>query len=169
MDHLAEILILTGALVVVIAVVFPRARKTVLAALDARIQAVRNELDEAQDLFSEAQEKMSQTQTHMDQQEERLSEITSGSRRDVRAYRTRVRKEVAQALSRRQEAIEGLVTREQQQALRDIRQAVALQIIAAAKQVVCTHDQGQQGLMKAALENAVAVATAESSAPAPRK
>ncbi len=113
-------------------------------ALDARADAIRNELDEARRLREEAQHLLADYQRKAREAEEEAKTIVDQARREAEAMAAEARQSLAETVARRTRQAEDKIARAEAQALDDVRGAAVETAIAAAEKILKSRVTGSQ-------------------------
>ena len=117
----------------------------ITAALDARADAIRTELEEARKLREEAQALLAQYQRKRRDAEEEAQEIVSQARHEAERLAADTQKKLAEQVARRTAMAEQKIARAEAQATKDVRDAATEIAIAAAARVIAdTADAARQ-------------------------
>jgi F-type H+-transporting ATPase subunit b len=106
------------------------------AALDARGEAIRKELDDARRLREEAQQLLADYQKKSREAENEARDIVDQAKREAEALAIETRKNLADSLERRTKAAEDKIARAEAQALGEVKSAAVAAAIAAAESIL---------------------------------
>lgn len=99
--------------------------KKIAGALDARSEAIRNELDEARRLREEAQALLASYQRKQKEAEEQAESIVKQARSDAENMATQARKDLAERLERRAAQAEAKIVNAEAQAMGEVKAKAA--------------------------------------------
>lgn len=99
--------------------------KKIAGALDARSDAIRNELDEARRLREEAQALLASYQRKQKEAEEQAESIVKQARSDAENMATQARKDLAERLERRAAQAEAKIVNAEAQAMGEVKAKAA--------------------------------------------
>lgn len=99
--------------------------KKIAGALDARSNAIRDELDEARRLREEAQALLASYQRKQKEAEEQAEEIVKQARSDAENMATQARKDLAERLERRAAQAEAKIANAEAQAMGEVKAKAA--------------------------------------------
>lgn len=117
----------------------------VTAALDARADAIRSELEEARKLREEAQALLAQYQRKQRDAEEEAQEIVSQARHEAERLANETKQKLAEQVARRTALAEQKIAQAEAQAAKDVRDAATeIAITAAARVIADTADAARQ-------------------------
>jgi F-type H+-transporting ATPase subunit b len=105
-------------------------------ALDARADAIRNELDEARKLRTEAQAILDDYKRKQSEAQKEAEQIVASARREAEALAAESRRNLKEALERRTRVAEEKIARAEAQALADVRSASVDASVAAAQKLI---------------------------------
>ncbi len=115
------------------------------SALDARADAIRNELEEARKLREEAQALLAQYQRKQRDAEEEAQEIVSQARHEAERLAAETKVKLDEQVARRTAMAEQKIAMAESQAVKDVRDAATEVAIAAAARVLAdTSDDARQ-------------------------
>jgi len=106
-------------------IIYKGAFKAIGTSLDARADAIRDELDEARRLREEAQALLASYHRKQKEAEIQAEEIVAQARRDAEAMATQSRRDLAERLDRRAKAAESKIANAEAQALSEVRSKAA--------------------------------------------
>ena len=112
--------------------------KKIAGALDARADAIRNELDQARRLREEAQALLASYQRKQKEAEAQAEEIVKQARSDAENMATQARKDLAERLERRAAQAEAKITNAEAQALGEVKAKAADLAMDAAENILRT-------------------------------
>lgn len=118
-------LILLIALVILVVAVWGPVKRTVLGALDARAEKIRQELDEAQRLHEEAKAMLAKYERQLHEGEKLASEITAQAEAQRQRFEERMRADYEAAVKRRTELAMERIQQEENQAVQEVRARAA--------------------------------------------
>ena len=107
-----------------------------LGALDARADAIRDELESARRLREEAQEVLAAYQKRQREAEAEAKAIVEQARKEADALALETRRELADRLERRTAMAEAKIAQAEAEALANVRTMAADMAVAAARQVL---------------------------------
>jgi len=105
-------------------------------ALDARADAIRNELDEARRLRDEAQSLLADYQRKSREAENEAQAIIEQAKRESEALAAETRKALSESVERRTKLAEEKIARAEAQAVSDVRASAVENAIAAAEKIL---------------------------------
>jgi F-type H+-transporting ATPase subunit b len=130
-----EFWVLIAAVILVIALWKPASR-SLLGSLDARAEAIRKELETAQNLRDEAERALAEYQKRQRAATAEAEQIIAHAKAEAERIAAQAARDLEAALARRQRLAEERIAQEQAKAVAEIR-AVAVDIaIAASRQVI---------------------------------
>ena len=112
--------------------------KKIAGALDARADAIRNELDQARRLREEAQALLASYQRKQKEAEAQAEEIVKQARSDAENMATQARKDLAERLERRAAQAEAKIANAEAQALGEVKAKAADLAMDAAENILRT-------------------------------
>ncbi len=105
-------------------------------ALDARAEAIRNELDEARRLRDEAQSLLADYQRKSREAESEAKAIVEQAKREAEALAAETRQNLTESVERRTKLAEEKIARAEAQALSEVRGVAVENAIAAAEKIL---------------------------------
>lgn len=141
------------ALVILVAVVWWKAKDSILGALDARSERIRNELQEAERLREEAQAMLAQYQKQLHEGEARAKAISRQAEQDLERQSQRRKEELDASLKRRTEQAMQRIAQAESSTVRELRGRAAELAMGATRRLVTEQMQGDQA--KAQLERSI--------------
>lgn len=114
-------------------------------ALDARGDAIRNELDEARRLREEAQSLLSDYQKKAREAEGEAKSIIDQAKREAEELAAETRQSLSEMIARRSKMAEEKIARAEAQALSEVRSAAVDAALAAAQSIIKTRVAGATG------------------------
>jgi F-type H+-transporting ATPase subunit b len=114
----------------------------VAKALDARADAIRNELDEARRLRDEAQALLADYKRKSREAENEAKAILDQAKREGEALAAETRKSLGESVERRTRMAEEKIARAEAQALSEVRASAVESAIAAAEKILKTRASG---------------------------
>ena len=105
-------------------------------ALDARAEAIRNELDEARRLRDEAQALLADYQSKSREAENEAQAILEQAKRESEALASETRKNLTESVERRTKLAEEKIARAEAQAVSEVRASAVESAIAAAEKIL---------------------------------
>ena len=124
------------AAIVFVAIIWKRARQTVIGSLDARSARIREELDTARTLREEAERALAEYQSKQREAAAEAEAVLAHARAEAERVAAQAARDLEEALTRRRQLAEERIAQEQQKALAEIR-ALAIDLaVAAARQVI---------------------------------
>ncbi len=126
-------------------VLYYRVPGMVTKALDARADAIRNELDEARRLRDEAQGLLADYQRKSREAESEAKAILEQARREAEALAAETNKSLHELVERRTKLAEEKIARAEAQALSEVRASAVESAIAAAEKILKTRAAGATG------------------------
>lgn len=142
------------AAAVFVAIVWKRARQSIIRSLDERASRIHRELESARQLREEAEGTLAQYQAKQRDAAAEAEEIIAHARAESERVASRAARDLEQILERRQHLAEERIAQEQAKALAEIR-AVAVDIaISAARQLIAVELDQTRGaaMIDAAIE-----------------
>jgi F-type H+-transporting ATPase subunit b len=124
------------AAIVFVAVVWKRARQSVIGSLDARSARIRAELETAQSLREEAERTLAEYQAKQREAAAEAEAILAHARTEAERIAAQAAHELEQTLARRRRLAEERIAQEQHRALAEIRALAVDLAVAAARQVI---------------------------------
>lgn len=114
-------------------------------ALDARADAIRNELDEARRLREEAQTLLADYQRKQREAETEAKSIVDNAKREAEALAADTRKQLAEQLERRTKLAEEKIARAEALAISEVRSTAVDGALAAAQKILAGKAGGATG------------------------
>jgi F-type H+-transporting ATPase subunit b len=130
-----------------------KVHESVGKSLDARAEAIRNDLDAARKMREEAQQLLTDYQRRAREAEDEAKEIIASAKRDAEAMAAQTRKTLAETLERRTRAAEEKIARAEAQAVTEVRAAAVELALATAEKVLKGSLSGPQA--DALIENSI--------------
>ncbi|MDA0368545.1 MAG: F0F1 ATP synthase subunit B [Proteobacteria bacterium] len=127
------------AFVIFLGVAFKFGWGPINAALDARTEAIRNELDQARRLREEAQSLLAEYQRKRRDAEKEAEEIVQHAKEDAAALRVEAERKLEESLARRTLLAEEKIGRAEQQAIQEIRHTAIDVAVAAAQTLIAAN------------------------------
>ena len=132
------------AFVIFIAVAAKMGGKRITAALDARSDAIRDELDQARRLREEAQSLLAEYQRKRRDAEQGAAEIVEHAKKEAVAVRAEAERKLEENLARRTRLAEEKIGRAEAQAIQDVRNTAIDVAVAAAQKLIAENlDDGR--------------------------
>ena len=132
------------AFVIFIAVAAKMGGKRIIAALDARSDAIRDELDQARRLREEAQSLLAEYQRKRRDAEKEADEIVEHAKKEAIALRAEAERKLEENLARRTRLAEEKIGRAEAQAIQDVRNTAIDVAVAAAQKLIAENlDDGR--------------------------
>lgn len=116
----------------------------VAKALDARADAIRNELDEARRLREEAQALLDDYKKRAREAEEEAKVIVDQAKHEAEALAEQTRQNLAESIARRSKLAEEKIARAEVQAIDEVRAAAVENALTAAEKVLRNRVTGEQ-------------------------
>lgn len=136
---------LAGLIIFLAILVFLKVPGQMAAALDARAEAIKTELDEAKRLREDAQQLLSQYERRQKEAEQEAEEIVAQAKAEADRFAENARTELRERLIRRAQAAERKIEQAEAEALRDVRaHAADLAARTAAAAIAASDDQAAQ-------------------------
>lgn len=123
-------------------IVYYRAPRLIGKALDARADAIRNELDQARRLRDEAQALLVDYQRKSREAENEAKAILEQAKRESEALAAETRKNLHESVERRTKLAEDKIARAEAQALSEVRASAVENAVAAAEKILKTRATG---------------------------
>lgn len=117
----------------------------ITAALDARSEKIRSELDDARRLREEAQALLAEYQRRRGEAESEAEEIISHARREAEALGEEARSRLEEYVTRRTKAVEQRIAQAETQAVAEVRGRAIDVAAAAAALIVAEKARGEAG------------------------
>lgn len=134
---------LVVALAILIAIAFRPAKRSILAALDARANRIRTELEEAQRLREEAQAALANIQRRQRDAMAEAEEIVSHARQEAERLKAKAAQDLEDLLKRREAQAMDRIQQAEAAALAEVR-GIAVDVAVAAARQVITARLGQE-------------------------
>jgi F-type H+-transporting ATPase subunit b len=132
------------AFVIFIAVAAKMGGKRITTALDARSDAIRDELDQARRLRDEAQSLLAEYQRKRRDAEKEADEIVEHAKKEAIALRAEAERKLEENLARRTRLAEEKIGRAEAQAIQDVRNTAIDVAVAAAQKLIAENlDDGR--------------------------
>lgn len=112
------------------------ARKKITGALDARIAIIRNEVQNAENLYAEATHLLTQYQHKHDEAIREAHQIKAEAEKDAEKIRAQADKDLAESMARRERQLEERLGRMKQSAIAEIQQYAADLAAAATAEII---------------------------------
>ena len=141
------------AFVIFIAVAAKMGGKRITAALDARSDAIRDELDQARRLREEAQSLLAEYQRKRRDAEKEADEIVEHAKEEAVALRAQAECKLEEDLARRTRLAEEKIGRAEAQAIQDVRNTAIDVAVAAAQKLIA--ENLDDGRAKALIDDAI--------------
>ena len=138
----AEFWVLVSFLIFVGVLLYLKVPAQVAAALDARIEAIRNELNEAARLREEAQKLLARHEAKRKEAEKEVEDILKVAREEAEAMALELRKEFDAMIARRRAAAEDAIKQAEYEAVKEIRERAADLSVAAAEKLLTGRIKG---------------------------
>jgi F-type H+-transporting ATPase subunit b len=122
--------------IIFVAVIWKRARQSLIGSLDARSARIREELDAARNLREEAERTLAEYQAKQREAASEAESILAHTRAEAERIAAQAARDLEQALMRRQQLAEERIAQEQHKALAEIRALAVDLAVAAARQVI---------------------------------
>jgi F-type H+-transporting ATPase subunit b len=150
----AEELVLLIALVVLVALLWRPASRTVTSALDARGERIRQELDDAQRLHEEAKAMLAKYQRQLHEGQSLATEILESATAERARLEARMKQDFEASVRRRTQQAMDRIAQEEQRALAEVRARAADLTIRTTRQLVADKldANGAQRLVDGAIE-----------------
>jgi len=150
-DHHFWVLI---SLVILIALVWKPAARSITSALDERAVRIRNELDEARKLRDEAEQLLADYRRREREAAAEAEAIVMHARQEAERLAAQAARDLDQSLARRQRLAEERIAQAEARATAEVRGAAVDTAIAAAREVIASEiDQRRGGAL---LDSAIA-------------
>ena len=133
------------ALVIFIALVFKPAKKAILAALDAKIDEIKNQVEEASKLRDEAQALLAEYERKQQQASQHAEEMIDAARKEAEEFRVRAESDMNANLERQRKLAMERIAMAEEKALQEVRTAAAELAIAATEKLVTEKVAGADG------------------------
>ena len=117
-------------------IIFKLGVPVINAALDKRIEGIKKDLDEAENLRIEAQEMLAQYQRKYRDAEIESEKIIETARENAQAYREKAEAEMNELINRREEQLKDRLKRMEQNAIAEIKAYAADLAMNAANQII---------------------------------
>jgi len=117
-------------------VIYYRVPAMITKALDARADAIRNELDEARRLRDEAQALLADYQRKSREAENEAKAILEQAKREGEALAAETRRSLSESVERRTKLAEDKIARAEAQAVSEVRASAVDSAIAAAEKIL---------------------------------
>jgi F-type H+-transporting ATPase subunit b len=124
------------AAIVFVAVVWKRARQTLIGSLDARSARIREELETARNLREEAERTLDEYRTKQREAAAEAEAILAHARAEAERVAAQATRDLEQALARRRQLAEERIAQEQQRVVAEIRALAVDLAVAAARRVI---------------------------------
>jgi F-type H+-transporting ATPase subunit b len=124
------------AAIVFVAVVWKRARRTLIGSLDARSARIREELETARDLREEAERTLAEYRTKQREAAAEAEAVLAHARAEAERVAAQAARDLEQALACRRQLAEERIAQEQQKVVAEIRALAVDLAVAAARQVI---------------------------------
>ncbi|SMF62556.1 F-type H+-transporting ATPase subunit b [Tistlia consotensis] len=124
------------ALLIVLGTILWKGLKPILAALDARGERIRRELEEAQSLREEAQKLLAESKRRQRDAIEEAKQIVEHARHESERMRETAQKELEQSIERRRHMAEEKIRQAELEALNQVRNHAVDAAVAAASRLI---------------------------------
>lgn len=132
----------TISFVVFLLAAFKLGRKSVVGGLDAKIDEIKNEIENAERLRVEAQELLAQYQRKQRDAEKEAADILARAREQAKVLRRNAKKELQETMDRRETQLAERLRRIEENAVAEIQsQAAELAVAATTEMIVQTLDE----------------------------
>jgi len=125
--------------------IWKRVPGMVLAALDARAEKIKQQLDEAQKLREEAQALLSEYERKRKDAEKEAESIVTQAKAEAETYATETRAKLEDSMARRTKMAEDKIAQAEAEAVKEVRSVAADVAIAAATSVLTDATKGTKG------------------------
>jgi len=141
-DHHFWVLI---SLVILIALIWKPAARSITSALDERAVRIRNELDEARRLRDEAEQLLADYRRREHEAAAETEVIVTHAKQEAERLATQAARDLEQSLARRQRLAEERITQAEARAAAEVRAAAVDTAIAAAREVIASEIDQRRG------------------------
>ena len=125
-----------AAFFIFIAVALKMGWKKIVTSLDARSDAIREELDQARRLREEAQSLLAEYQRKRRDAEKEADQIVEHAKEEAVALRAEAERKLEESLARRTRLAEEKIGRAEQQAIQEVRHTAIDVAVAAAQKLI---------------------------------
>jgi F-type H+-transporting ATPase subunit b len=132
----AEFWVAVAFVIFVGVLIYVRAHKIAVAAIDARRASIEAELDQARRLKEEAQALLAQYQRKQHEADAEAAAIIAGARAEAERLTLEANAKMEDFLARRTKMAEAKIAQAEAQALADVRAAAAEAAVAAAEKIL---------------------------------
>ena len=138
----------TISFVVFALLAFKLGRKSILAGLDSKIEAIRTEIQTAESLRVEAQELLAQYQRKQRDAEQEAAQIVAQAKAHAKRIQEAAEAELVDTMARREAQLEGRLKRIEENAMAEIQAHAAELAVAATSEIIARtlDDKTAQGL-----------------------
>jgi F-type H+-transporting ATPase subunit b len=141
-DHRFWVLI---SLVILIALIWKPAARSITSALDERALHIRNELDEARKLRDEAEQLLADYRRREHEAAAEAEAIVTHARQEAERLAAQAARDLDQSLARRQRLAEERIAQAEARAAAEVRGAAVDTAIAAAREVIASEIDQRRG------------------------
>jgi F-type H+-transporting ATPase subunit b len=134
---------LVALIIFVALVLYLRVPRQIAGLLDRRVDAIRNELDEARRLREEAHALLADYQRKAREAESEAEEIVDQARREAEAIGVEAKQRMADYVAGRTRLAEDKITQAEAQALQEVRAQSADLAVAAAERILARRVKGE--------------------------
>jgi F-type H+-transporting ATPase subunit b len=132
------------AFVVFVALTFKPIKKAMTAGLDGRIEAIRREIEEAQELRDEAQHLLAEHRRKLREAMDDARAVIGHAKEEAERLREKAEADLEASMKRRQQAAEEKIAQAEARAVKEVRdQAIEIAIAATAKLMAEKVDAGR--------------------------
>jgi F-type H+-transporting ATPase subunit b len=133
------------SLVILIALVWKPAARSITSALDERAVRIRNELDEARKLRDEAEQLLADYRRREREAAAEAEAIVTHARQEAERLAAQAARDLDQSLARRQRLAEERIAQAEARATAEVRGAAVDTAIAAAREVIASEIDQRRG------------------------
>ena len=151
----AEFWVAVAFVIFVGVLIYVRAHKFIVDALDQRATRIRAELEAARRLKQEAQALLAQSQRRQREAERDAAEIVTTAKAEAERLAAEAKVKMEEFLARRTTMAETMIAQAEAQALADVRAAAAEAAVAAAEKILTEASKGKvaDDLIKKGIED----------------
>lgn len=124
---------------------FKPAKKAILGALDAKIEEIKGQVEEASKLRDEAQALLAEYERKQQQASQHAEDMVDAARKEAEESRTRAEAELNASLERQRKLAMERIAMAEEKALQEVRAAAAEMAIAATEKLVAEKVAGADG------------------------
>ncbi len=122
--------------VIFVGIAYMLGRKSIVGALDNKIEEIKSEIENAERLRVEAQELLAQYQRKQRDAEKEAAEILEHAKKQAEQFKKNAEKDLAEAMDRREDQLAERLKRIEENAIADIQSHAADLAVAASQEMI---------------------------------